>query len=101
MANICSNRIYCATADAATFLHVLDWLYDNFSVNDLDGDEDNGSYWMHGEFSSKWCFPGESFRQLTDELSADKTLYFRIVSSEPGNLYLEGNVYRNGSWEQF
>ena len=39
--------------------------------------------------------------RIYDELSADKTLYFRIVSSEPGNLYLEGNVYRNGSWDQF
>lgn len=101
MANICSNRIYCATADAATFLHVLDWLYDNFSVNDLDGDETDGSYWMHGEFSSKWCFPDELFRQLTDELSADKTLYIRVVSFEPGDLYLEGNVYRDSSWDQF
>ena len=39
--------------------------------------------------------------RIYDELSADKTLYIRVVSFEPGDLYLEGNVYRGDSWDQF
>lgn len=101
MANICSNKFYCTTDVEKNYLRILYWLYENFSVDDLDGETGADENWMAGAFFSKWAFPEKAFEELTKELSGDESLYIRVVSFEPGNLYLEGNVYRDGCWEQF
>lgn len=96
MANIYINQFYCSTDTEANYLRILDWLYDNFEVHNLDGDK----HWMYGEFSSKGM-PGKTFEELTKELATDETLYIRIISFEPCGLNLDANVYSNGWWGQF
>lgn len=101
MANICSNKFYCTTDVEENYLRILYWLYENFYVDELDGEIGEDENWMAGVFSSKWAFPEEVFKDLTRKLSGDETLYIRVVSFEPGNLYLEGNLYSHGRWEPF
>lgn len=101
MANICSNKLYCSTDIDTNYQYIRNWLYNNFHIENLNSEIDENKNSMDGEFFSKWNFPEKMFNALTKELTGDNSLFIRVISFEPGNLYLEGNVYQDGCWRQF
>lgn len=97
MANICINRFYCSTNSEANYEKIMYALDEEFELFGLDG-RDN---WMRGEFDSKWVCPIEALRRLLASLAPDETIYFEIVSFEPGIGYLAAYLYCGGQWAEF
>mgnify|MGYP000558313877 FL=1 len=89
--------LYCSTNSEANYEKIMYALDEEFELFGLDG-RDN---WMRGEFDSKWECPIETLRRLLASLAPDGTLYFEVVSFEPGMGYLVAYLYCGGLWEEF
>ena len=96
MANICTNLVYAELLTKENSDYFLKWLDDNFSSYDIDT-VDEYSYDII--LDSRWGFPEEVFKELTDGLP-NKDVYIRCLSYEMACYYHSLWVYDDKSWKE-
>ena len=95
MANICNNELYAVS----TYEENINTIY-NFFENYDSVDIENYGDEIFVRFDSKWTFPEDEMKELTNCLPNQDDIFIRVLSVEYGNLYHALWVYENKEWNE-
>lgn len=92
MTAVCYNRFRIRTTNPESRRRIACWLFRTFSVYSYESQPTG----FRGRFIAPVpTFPRTAFRDLCYGLRGDETLYFGVVSFEPGLGYLAAYLYRD------